>query len=251
MKKILLFLLLLLIPRTLAAQDYLLLSTCMSLRTPVTLLARRYQEEKGMKVRINAASSGRLALQIEKGAPVDIFISASTRWMDRLEKAGLIIPSTRVNLLSNSLVLAAPPGSPLSSLKDLTSVSRLVIGDYHFAPFGLYAKEALEALGLWKKLVPRIILANHAGQAVTWLMTGNADAGIIYYSDYVTFQDRLKLVARIPPSLHSPITYWMAVVKGTTHPDQARALERFLSSTQATKVFLKYGFSPPPGRKQP
>lgn len=230
-------------PGLLQARKTLLVSTCMSLRLPLARVTSLYQRTTGIEVNINAASSGKLALQIERGAPVDLFVSASAFWMDRLEKEGLIDPTTRVLLLSNSLVLAAPKDSPLSSLKDITKASRIAMGDYHFSPLGRYARETLEVLGLWSRLQDRLVLADNASQAITWLITGNVDAGLVYYSDYLAFRDRLKLVARIPPHLHSPIGYWVATVKGSRHKKEALNLERFLCSPQASAVFTGYGFS--------
>jgi molybdate transport system substrate-binding protein len=54
--------------------------------------------------------------EIEEGASVDLFASADIDWMDYLAQGNLIKPRTRVNLLSNRLVIVAPKNSPASSL---------------------------------------------------------------------------------------------------------------------------------------
>jgi molybdate transport system substrate-binding protein len=233
------------------AKADLLVSCCMSVKMPLRRIVQEYEQKTETTIRINSASSGRLALQIEKGAPVDLFISASTFWMNHLEKKESVDPTTRVDFLTNSLILAAPKDSPLSSLEDLGKAYRIVIGDYRFAPFGRYAKETLEAIGMWKEIQEHLILANNSSQAITWLITGNVDAGFVYYSDYAAFKNQLKPVTLIPPSLHSPIHYWVAVVKNSPHKRDAISLERFLCSPKATLVFQEHGFSVPPDRRCP
>src|SRR5690606_617104 len=66
-----------------------------------------WEQATGHTVAVSYAGSSQLARQIEQGAPADIYISASTDWMDYLQKSGLIKDATRVDLLSNSLVLIA------------------------------------------------------------------------------------------------------------------------------------------------
>ena len=229
----------------------LLFSCCMSLRAPLVKLSQQYEMERGVHVRINAASSGKLALQIEEGAPVDLFVSASPYWIDSLVKAGFVDSSNKVEFLGNRLAVVAPKNSALISFGDLAKVSRIAIGDYRFAPFGQYAKETLISLGMWKTLKPRIVLANNVVQAITWLVTGEVDAGIIYYSDYLRYRKRLSLVKIFPETLHSPIRYWLAMLKGSNHKGLAIELERFLCSSNATTVFLRYGFSIPEKRRCP
>ena len=79
-----------------------------SMKTALDAVAAAWKAETGKATSIVYASSASLARQIDYGAPADIFISADLTWMDYLDKAKLIRPGTRRNLLGNALVLIEP-----------------------------------------------------------------------------------------------------------------------------------------------
>jgi len=189
------------------------------------------------RVICNFSSSGRLAAQIEAGAPADIYISASKFWMNYLVKKGFIVPDSAKPFASTDLVLVVPLNSRISSI---TEAKRIAIGN-RLAPVGRYAIETLKNLGIYKKLKGRFIYAPTVRQISVWVMTGNADAGIIYYSDYVKFKDRLKLLKVFPENLHEPITFWVGIVKGTKNSYSAKMFEQFILNT-SDSVFRKFGF---------
>ena len=102
------------------------------------------------------AGTSALARQIESGAPADIFLAANAAWMDHVEAQGLIEPGSRHALAGNRLVFvtgdgAMAPFEPSATL-DLAALldgGRLAIGNPEHVPAGIYARQALEALGLW------------------------------------------------------------------------------------------------------
>ncbi|MEJ2016612.1 MAG: molybdate ABC transporter substrate-binding protein, partial [Limibacillus sp.] len=138
-----------------------------SLTDALTGIGERYRAEGGGPLRFSFAASSTLARQIEAGAGAEIFLSANSRWMDRLEGLGLIAPESRRELLGNRLALIAPPESnPTEESADLSQLpallpegARMVIGDPAHVPAGIYAKEALTSLGLWSSLEARLVFA--------------------------------------------------------------------------------------------
>jgi molybdate transport system substrate-binding protein len=201
----------------------------------------------GERVTFNFASSGALLAQIAKGAPADVFASADTVTMDRAEKQGLLVPGTRRTLLHNKLVLVAPAASTasLSSLASLedAAVRRIAIGNPASVPAGRYAKRALEAAGLWSKLEPKYILAQHVRQALDYVARGEVDAGIVYATDAAIMKGAVRVAAEIP--LDKPIAYPVAIVKETRNRALAQAFSKMLESPAAQAVFTRYGFSQP------
>jgi molybdate transport system substrate-binding protein len=196
-----------------------------------------------IKITYNFASSGTLQKQIEEGAPVDLFISAGTAQMDALAAQNLILADSRKDLLGNELVLIVAKDSALKDFGGLTdpAVKKLSIGTPETVPAGQYARETLISMQLYERVKSKLVLAKDVRQVLTYVETGNAEAGLVYRSD--TFQVKnVRIAAAAPPDSHKLIVYPMAVVKASKQQQAARNFADFLTSPQAAAVFEKYGF---------
>jgi molybdate transport system substrate-binding protein len=178
----------------------------------------RFESAGRDRVRVAYASSSSLARQIEHGAPADVFISADTDWMDYLAGRKLIDPKSRVNLLSNGLVLIAPAGSAVRvdigrgfPLSRLLGTERLAIADPDYVPAGKYARAALESLGVWSSVADRTARAENVRAALALVARGEASLGIVYRSDALA-EKRVRAVAGFPASSHPPIVYPAALI---------------------------------------
>jgi len=191
----------------------------------------------------NFGSSGTLSAQIDQGAPADVFLSAASKPMDDLESKGLIAAGTRRNLLRNSLVLIAPLGSPLRDFQELTdnSIHVIALGDPGNVPAGQYGRQTLVALHLLDKLNTKIVLAKDVRQVLTYVETGNADAGLVYATDALT-STKVRVVVEAPETSNEPIIYPVAVVKGSHSEEAARKFIEYLASPSAQAIFKKHGF---------
>src|SRR5579885_371700 len=228
-----------------AEHGKLLVSAAASLQKPLEEIARSYEQTHlGAAVAFNFAASGMLAQQIEQGAPVDVFLSAAPQPMDRLEALRLILPGTRRNLLSNRIVLIVPKNAQkpkgFSELTD-PAVKLLAIGDPGTVPAGDYGRAALQALGLWESVKSKLIFAKDVRQVLTYVETGNAEAGIAYSTDAAR-SEKVKAVAVAPASSHPPVVYPAAVLQRTKRPAAALAFLAYLSSPPARTVFEREGF---------
>lgn len=205
-----------------------------------TIYEKQHQD---VTLTFNLAASGTLQKQIEEGAPADLFISAGKSQMDALAQKGLIVDSTRKDLLGNELVLIAGNDSKLTEFNSLTdeSVKKISIGTPETVPAGKYAKDTLTTLKLWEQLEPKMVLAKDVRQVLTYVETGNVDAGLVYRTDAVT-SNNVKIVAAAPAGSSAPIVYPMALIKSTKQQQAAEAFAAFLTSDDAVKVFEKYGF---------
>lgn len=218
-----------------------------SLKTALDELAHRFETQRVGRTAASYAASSVLARQIEKGAPADIFISADLEWMDYLEARRLIRPETRVNLLLNGLVLIAPsdskvtlvvaPGFPLAAA---LSGGRLAMADPDHVPAGKYGRAALEALGVWRAIAPRLARAENVRAALALVARAEAPLGIVYRSDAVA-EPRVRVVGEFAPNLHPRIVYPAAIVAGS-RSSRAGALLRFLRSGEARTTWERHGF---------
>jgi molybdate transport system substrate-binding protein len=205
--------------------------------------------KKGVgKCVISFASSSTLAKQIERGAPADVFVSANVKWVDYLAERGLIEPGSRFDLLGNRIVLIAPLDSPVQiqiephfRLAELLGHDRLAMGDPDHVPAGIYGKQALESLGLWKSVERRLARAKDVRAALALVEKGEAPLGVVYATD-AGMSSKVRIVDLFPENTHPRITYPVVIVSG-----RGRALTEdflaFLKSPEARVVFEKYGFT--------
>ena len=203
------------------------------------------QQQPKTNITYNFASSGSLQQQIEQGAPVDVFVSAASKQMNELEAKQMLKNDTRKNLLENQVVLVVPADAEnISDFQDLTNdrIEKIAIGEPDSVPVGEYAKEVLSSLNIFEQLEPKMIFAKSVLQVLTYVETGNVDAGIVYATD-AKKSDRVKVVAVAPEASHSPVIYPVAVIKEAQNPDAGDNFAEFLSSRPAGDIFEKHGFT--------
>jgi molybdate transport system substrate-binding protein len=164
--------------------------------------------------------------------------------MEDLEAKGLIAAGTRRNLLRNSLVLIAPRDSQLKDFAGLTasSVRLIALGDPASVPAGQYGRQTLLSLHLWDQVAAKLVLGRDVRQVLTYVETGNADAGLVYATDALT-SSKVRVIASAPESAHDPIVYPVALVKGSHSEEAARGFLDYLGSPVARAIFQRHGFT--------
>ncbi|MGO9591007.1 MAG: molybdate ABC transporter substrate-binding protein [Candidatus Acidiferrales bacterium] len=225
----------------------LTVSAAISLKDALDAIKQAYTSQApGLSIAMNYGASGTLQLQIEQGAPVDVYISAAPKQIDTLEAKGMLLEGTRRDLLRNGIVLIVPEGSTLgiSNFQDLLKpeVKRVALGEPVTVPAGKYAQEVLTHLGIYDQVNAKAVLAKDVRQVLTYVETGDVDAGIVYTTDALS-SSKVRIVAKAPANSHKPVIYPVAVIKTTKNPAAAKAFEDFLSSSQGRAIFEKYGFS--------
>lgn len=223
-----------------------------SLKTALDMIAIRWQAETGTTVVISYGASSTLARQIQQGAPADLFVSAAENWMDLLQDEGLIVPSSRRDLLGNTLVLvgSGPQASPVEiapgfDLAGLLGDGRLAMALVDSVPAGQYGKQALTTLGIWDAVEPKVAQAENVRAALALVASGEAPYGIVYGSDAVAAVaagSDVAVLGTFPADSHQPILYPAALLALSLRPEAAAFLDH-LSSPAAATVFESQGFS--------
>ena len=220
------------------------MSAAVSLTNVLQEIARDYETRTGRRVILNLGPSNGLAHQIVEGAPIDVFLSADTRQMDAVERAGRLEPGTRVDLIRNQLVLAVRRDAEIGpkASRDLLqpSIRRVAIGDAAAVPAGVYARQYLEAEGLWTALQPKLVPLVSVRAALEAVAGGEADAGFVYRTDVAAAPD--LIVAFEVPATSVGVVYPAAVVGNAPHPEAAGDLLRYLQDADARRRFEAAGF---------
>ena len=207
-----------------------------------------FTKQNGVKVVVSYGASSALAKQIEQGAPADIFVSADLQWMDYGVQKKVIKEDTRVNLLGNKLVLIASKDAKIANvtigpgfdLAKLAGDARVATGDVRAVPVGLYAKAALERLGAWAAVEPKIAMTENVRLALRLVARGEAPLGIVYDTD-AKIEPAVKVIGVFPDNSNDPIIYPVALT-ADAKPDAAQYLS-FLCSQTAKSIFESYGFN--------
>lgn len=219
-----------------------------SLTTALDRVAAAWTAQTGQTATLSYAGSSALARQIQQGAPADIFISASTDWIEALAASGDLRPGTRRDILGNRLVLIAhgPDAPPVTldatlDLPALLKGGRLAMALVDAVPAGVYGKAALTHLGLWDAVAPQVAQADNVRAALAFVARAEAPLGIVYATDAAA-EDRVTVIGTFPADSHAPITYPAAITAQSDSP-QAHAFLAFLASDSARAIWQDHGFT--------
>lgn len=221
------------------------ISAAISLTDALEEIKGVYESEHNVKLTYILGGSGKLAQQIQQGAPVDVFFSANQDWMDTLEKEDLIVNETRQDITGNKIVLITGKSSAINykSIDEIAAddIEQIAIGNPESVPAGQYTEQLLQKLDKWSTLENKIVLAQDVRQVLTYVETGNVDIGFVYESDAITSKE-IKVLATADSSLHDPIIYPAAVLKDTKHEQQASEFVKFMTTDKAQAILEKHGF---------
>lgn len=229
----------------LLAAEKLRVYAASSMTNAVNLLIEEFEKEHSVDIVPVYASTSSLVRQIERGAPADIFISANEKWMTHLVDRKYVSSDNVTNLCENELVLISPKETSVSldiskgdQWAKLLTNERLAVGNTMSVPAGIYAKEALEALGVWDSVSPRLAPSNNVRMALALVERSEAKLGIVYKTDALLSKE-VDIVATFPSNLHTPIRYPVAKLndKLTTND-----FYTFLNDEKTKDILNSFGF---------
>jgi len=205
-------------------------------------------------VEFNFAGSQQLALQMEQGAPVDVFASADQRWMDYVKDKDLMEGEAPV-FARNRLVVIVPKTNParIRGLPDLVRRGTKSGLAAEAGPVGKYSREARQKLAAaegYPAGYDRRVLANVVSQeenvkgVVAKVQLGEADAGVVYRSDVTPAVARYVRVFEIPDESNVIAEYPIGVVKSSRHPEAAQAFVDLVRSDEGQRVLQRHGLLP-------
>ena len=234
-----------------------------SMTETLNRIAEDYKSvDPNVTLTFNFASSGDLLTQIKEGADCDVFISAAPKQMNALDGSliedtdknpdGLdeLMDGTRIDLLENKVTLAVPEGNQkdIKSFDDLAG--KLASGDVLLAignsdvPVGQYTQKIFAHYGLDEAALASsgvLTYGSNVKEVTTQVSEGAVDCGIIYATD--AFSADLDTVDEATADMCGQVIYPAAVLKNSTHADEAKAFLDYLTTDEAGKVFESVGFT--------
>lgn len=210
----------------------------------VTELAESFDRAR---VRTSFGPSSGLARQIRDGAPADVYISASRRWIEFLEEEKVLSGAPRV-ICRNRLLCVAPQGSRLlrdrpssakTLLRALAEGDRVAIADAG-VPAGDYARQSLAASGDLESLGPFFVGQEDVRAVLRAVESGQAAAGFVYATD--ARAARVAELFTLSEGTHAPIEYFACVPRSSSDPGLAAAFLDHLLSPETRRVLARAGF---------
>lgn len=248
MKRLLLIAILCLAAATASAQE-LAVAAAADLQPVLPEVAARFEKQTGHHIRVQFGSSGQFLLQIENGAPFDLFLSADRSYPEKLLTEGLAEPNSLTMYASGKLALYVPSGSKLELSQGLRSllapeVKRIAIANPRHAPYGRAAVESLQHAGIYEAIEPKLVMGENIGQAAQFVQSGNADAGLIALS--LVRSPQMMAVGRyVEVSGHSPLDQAAVILKSSKSKPVAAEFLKFLRSAEVVQLLEKSGFAVP------
>lgn len=207
-----------------------------------TEIAKEFEAETKTKIVFSFGATGLLAKQVEHGAPFDLFVSADVKTVERLEAKGEILPTSKRIYAQGKLVLIWPQDAkqvPLS-LEDITrpEFKKIAIATPDIAPYGAAAKETLETLGIWEKIIDRIVYGENVSTVRQYASTGNVDLAFIPLSLIKPGEKFLP----VDEKLHKPIEQALGIVKRSKNIELAKEFDGFLKGQKGGGILERFGY---------
>jgi molybdate transport system substrate-binding protein len=206
-------------------------------------LGPQFEQATGIHPVFSFGATANLAIQIENGAPFDVFAAADTEHVDQLAKRNLLAANSRAIYATGILALWIPPGAhaTIERIEDLVKgdVKTIAVAKPELAPYGAAAVETLKNLKLWTRVESKIVYSDNISMARQYGTSGNADAVFTAYS--LVMKDGGKVI-QVPATTHQPISQALGIVGASRHQAEAKQFVEFLLKGKGRDILKRSGY---------
>lgn len=210
-------------------------------------IATKFEQDSGHTAVVSSGSSGKLYAQIRNGAPFDVFFSADAMRPKLLEEEGLAIPGSRFTYALGRLTLWHPGYAMIEgneqSILLRSAVRHVAIANPKTAPYGVAAKETLQALGLWERVQDRLVRGENIGQTFHFVFSKNAQLGFVALSQVLG--PRVNGSGSrwdVPAHLYAPIRQQAVLLRNAERNEAARAFLAYVQGAASRSIIERFGY---------
>lgn len=229
-----------------ASADKARVAVAANFTAPMKEIVAAFKQETGHEVEVSFGSTGKLYAQIKNGAPFEALLAADEKRPKMLEKEGVAVRGSRFTYAIGSLVLwSAEPGAIDSEGRVLEqgTFAKLAIANPRLAPYGKAAVEVLNALGLWDKIEPKLVMGENIAQTFQFVDTGNADLGFVALSQVMQGGELTKGSGWIVPGdMHAPIRQDAVILESGRENRAVTELMEYLKSDKARAIIKSFRY---------
>ncbi len=184
--------------------------------------------------------------RLERGEAVDVVIVADDA-LGLLIKSGRVLADSRVELARSSIGMAVRKGAPKPDISSVQALTRTLLQAnsiaYSASVSGLYlSTELFQRLGIADQVLSksRRIDRERVGAVIA---RGEAEIGFQQTSELLA-EPGIDYVGPLPPEVQRVTVFSAGVAIGSRNPAAARALIRFLASSEVAGIVAKTGLEP-------
>lgn len=207
-----------------------------------------FERASGHQLTVVLGSSGKLAAQIQQGAPFDVLLSADVERPALLAKSGLGVPASRFTYAIGRLALWSPDpqaiGNDGPAYLRAGAFRHLAIANPAVAPYGVAAQQVLETLGLWSTVQDRIVRGEDIGQVYAMVASGAAEAGFVALSQTLAAATPGSHWT-VPQQLHAPLNQDAILVTRARANPVAQAFLDYLKTPAGRDMIRSAGYDLP------
>ena len=225
----------------------LLVGVAASIQPVAAELGARFEAEHGIPVTLVTSASGTLAEQLRQGAPLDVIISADSRYTSALASDGLFDPASVTVLAKGELVAITNldgQADDVASLLRSTAVRHVALANPEIAPYGEAAVRYLRDTGLWEEAAERIVYGENVAHAFQFVTSGNAEVGFVPRSLLIASDARgIHALAPLPPEASASLQVTAGVSGESEAQDTARRFIASMSAAAAIETWQRFGYA--------
>lgn len=210
-------------------------------------IGKAFTADTGHKATFTTGSTGKLFAQISEGAPFDALLSADAKTPQKIEAEGNGVAGSRFTYAIGRLALwsvdAGRIGAdPKAALSDPATL-KVAIANPDLAPYGVAARQALQAMGLWDAVQPKIVMGENIGQAFAMAQSGAAQLGFVALSAVKNPEKPAGgSLFEVPQEWFDPIRQDAILLTKGENNEAAKAFLEFLRGPKAREIAASFGY---------
>ncbi|MEZ5832335.1 MAG: molybdate ABC transporter substrate-binding protein [Dongiaceae bacterium] len=230
-----------------ARADEALAAVAANFAGAVEAIGAEFTKDTGHTLQVTTGSTGKLYAQIGEGAPFAVLLSADAKTPAKLEAEGKAVAGTRFTYAVGKLSLwSADPkriGDDPKAALTAAETLHVAIANPDLAPYGVAAREALTAMGLWDTIQPKIVMGENIGQTFSLVESGAAEMGFIAASAVLASGSAPKGSRYdVPQAMFKPIRQDAILLKPGEANAAARTFLEYLKGDKAKAIIASFGY---------
>jgi len=228
-----------------AHADEISVAVAANFMAPMKQIAVEFQKESGHKVVASLGSTGKFYAQIKNGAPFEVLLAADDEFPVRLVKENAAVAGSQFTYAIGKLVLwATKPGfvDGAGAVLRQGSFAHIALAAPKLAPYGAAATEAMKAMGVYDRLLPKIVTAENITQAHQFISSGNSELGFVALSQVLKDGKIEGSFWLVPANLYKSIRQDAVILEKGKGKPAAEALLKYLKSNNAKVIIKSFGY---------
>lgn len=217
---------------------------------PMKKITAEFEKTSGHKVALSFGSTGKFYAQVKAGAPFEVLLAADDETPGKMEQEGLAVKDSHFTYAIGKLVLWSAKEAVVDSNGDILKrgdFEHLAVANPRLAPYGAAGVQALQALGVYDAIAPKLVQGENIAQTYQFIATGNALLGFVALSQVIGEDGKAKSGSAwiVPQKYYTPIRQDTVLLDKGKDKTAAVELLKFLKTPYATRIIQSYGYGLP------